>query len=62
LREAAPGNGRATAEPYDRTFGLAIFEAPDGSAARAFMAADPAVAEEIMTPELHPYRVTVRGR
>jgi uncharacterized protein YciI len=49
-----------TAEPLDRTFGLVIFEAADEAAARAFMAADPAVAERIMTAELHPYRVAVQ--
>jgi hypothetical protein len=46
-----------TAEPLDRTFGLAIFEA----AARGFMERDPAIAEKIMTAELHPYRVAVLG-
>jgi uncharacterized protein YciI len=65
--QAAAGCGQVilagrTTEPFDRTFGLAIFEAPDEAAARTFMAADPAVAEEIMTAELHPYRVAVRGR
>ena len=32
-----------TNEPGDKTFGIAIFEAPDEAAARAFMQADPAV-------------------
>jgi uncharacterized protein YciI len=50
-----------TAEPLDRTFGLAIFEAADEAAARGFMERDPAIAEKIMTAELHPYRVAVRG-
>jgi uncharacterized protein YciI len=50
-----------TAEPLDRTFGVVIFEAASEAAARAFMAGDPAVAEKIMTAELHPYRVAVRG-
>ena len=49
-----------TAEPLDRTFGLAIFEAANEAAARTFMAADPAFAEKIMTAELHPYRVAVQ--
>jgi hypothetical protein len=30
------------------------------AAARAFMAADPAIAEKIMTAELHPYRVAIQ--
>lgn len=50
-----------TAEPLDRTFGVVIFEAASEAAAWAFMAADPAVAEKIMTAELHPYRVAVRN-
>jgi len=50
-----------TAEPLDRTFGLAIFEASDEAAARRFMEADPAMAEGVMTATLHPYRVAVRG-
>lgn len=52
--------GRTT-EPLDRTFGLVVFEAADEAAACAFMASDPAVAGKIMTAELHPYRVAVRG-
>ena len=43
-----------TKEPGDKTFGIAIFEAPDEAAARAFMQADPAVAGGLMTAELHP--------
>lgn len=50
-----------TAEPLDRTFGLVVFEAADETAARRFMEHDPAVAEGIMTAELHPYRAAVRG-
>lgn len=49
-----------TAEPLDRTFGLAVFEAEDDAAANSFMQADPAVAEGIMTAELHPYRIAVQ--
>jgi uncharacterized protein YciI len=50
-----------TAEPLDRTFGLVVFEAVGETAARSFLAADPAVAEGIMTAELHPYRVAMLG-
>lgn len=50
-----------TSEPLDRTFGVVVFEAASEAAARAFMATDPAVAAAIMTAELHPYRVAVRG-
>src|SRR6266550_7590435 len=38
-----------TSEPGDKTFGIAIFEALDEAAARAFMQADPAVAGGLMT-------------
>src|SRR5213592_2666601 len=48
-----------TKEPGDKTFGIAIFEAPDETAARAFMQADPAVAGGLMTAELHPFAVAL---
>jgi len=48
-----------TDEPGDLTFGLVIFEAEDEAAARAYMAADPAVVAGIMTAELRPYRVAL---
>ncbi len=41
------------------TFGIAVFEAADETAARAIMNADPAVTEGLMTAELFPYRVAV---
>jgi uncharacterized protein YciI len=43
----------------DFAFGIVIFEAPDEHAAREFMLNDPAVAEGVMTAELHPYRVAL---
>jgi uncharacterized protein YciI len=60
--QTAAGRGQVilagrTAEPFDRTFGLVVFEAADEAAARAFLAGDPAVAGKIMTAELPPYRV-----
>jgi uncharacterized protein YciI len=43
--------------------GICVFEAPDEAAARAFMEADPAIAEGFATGELRPYRVSLlRGR
>ena len=51
-----------TLEPGDKTFGLVIFEAADESAARKFMNRDPAVAEKIMTAELHPYAVALQRK
>jgi uncharacterized protein YciI len=65
--KAATGRGQLilagrTLEPGDKTFGLVIFEAADATAARAFMNSDPSVAENIMTAELHPYAVALRGK
>jgi len=51
-----------TKEPGDKTFGVAIFEAPDEAAARAFMQADPAVSGGLMTAELHPFAVALERR
>jgi uncharacterized protein len=51
-----------TKEPGDKTFGIAIFEAPDEAAARAFMQADPAVAGGLMTAELHPFAVALERK
>jgi uncharacterized protein YciI len=51
-----------TQEPLDKTFGIAVFEAENDAAARGFMQADPAVAEGIMTAELHPYRIAAQRR
>lgn len=43
--------------------GVAIFEAPDQSAARRFMEEDPVIAGGFATGELHPFRVSLmRGR
>jgi uncharacterized protein len=51
-----------TSEPGDKTFGIAIFEAPDENAARKFMEEDPAVAGGLMTPELHPFAVALQRK
>jgi uncharacterized protein YciI len=49
-----------TQEPLDKTFGIAVFEAESDAAAHSFMQNDPAVAEGIMTAELHPYRIAAQ--
>ena len=49
-----------TNEPGDKTFGIAIFEAPDEAAARKFMEEDPTVAGGLMTAELHPFSVALQ--
>jgi uncharacterized protein YciI len=51
-----------TKEQGDKTFGIAIFEAPDEAAARAFMQADPAVENGLMTAELHPFAVALERK
>ena len=51
-----------TREPGDKTFGIAIFEAKDEAAARAFMESDPAVVAGLMTAELHPFAVALQRR
>ena len=51
-----------TKEPGDKTFGIAIFEARDDAAARAFMESDPAVVAGLMTAELHPFAVALQRR
>jgi uncharacterized protein len=51
-----------TSEPGDKTFGIAIFEAPDEDEARKFMQEDPAVAGGLMTAELHPFSVALQRK
>lgn len=51
-----------TQEPGDRAFGIAIFEAPDEAAARAFMQSDPAVASGLTKAELHPFNVVLQRK
>jgi len=51
-----------TSEPGDKTFGIAIFEAPDEDAAKKFMQEDPAVAGGLMTAELHPFAVALQRK
>jgi uncharacterized protein len=51
-----------TPEPGDKTFGIAIFEAADETAARKFMESDPAVVAGLMTAELHPFAVALQRK
>jgi len=51
-----------TSESGDKTFGIAIFEAPDEDAARKFMQEDPDVAGGLMTAELHPFAVALQRK
>ena len=49
-----------TTESGEKTFGIAIFEAADERAGRAFMESDPAVVAGLMTAELHPFKVALQ--
>ena len=51
-----------TMESGDKTFGIAIFQAPDETAARRFMESDPAVVAGVMTAELHPFAVALERK
>jgi uncharacterized protein YciI len=51
-----------TKELGDKTFGIAVFEAPDEAAARSFMESDPAVVAGLMTAELHPFAVALQRK
>lgn len=44
-----------------RNVGVIVFRAEDEAAAREFVAGDPAVANGVMTAELHPFRVSLLG-
>ena len=43
----------------ESTFGIAIFEAEDESAARMIMEADPAVRAGVMCADLYPYQIAL---
>jgi len=51
-----------TNETGTKTFGIAIFQAPDEAAARQFMESDPAVVAGIMTAELHPFTIALERK
>lgn len=51
-----------TDEPLDRTLGLVILAAADETEARAFMEGDPCVTGGVMTAELRPYGLAIRGK
>jgi uncharacterized protein YciI len=46
----------------DQTFGIIIFSAENDAAAQLFMFNDPSVKENVMMAELHPMRISLRGR
>jgi uncharacterized protein len=43
----------------DRELGISVIQAESEAEARSIMENDPAVKKGVMTPELHPYRVSL---
>lgn len=62
LREGKLVLAGRTLNMDDKTFGIVILEVDSEEEARTIMKNDPAVAEEIMTAELFPYRVALIKR
>jgi uncharacterized protein len=46
----------------DNTFGIIVFLARNDEAAHNFMFNDPSVKKNVMMAELHPMRISLRGR
>jgi uncharacterized protein len=46
----------------DNTFGIIVFLARNDKAAHTFMFNDPSVRKNVMMAELHPMRISLRGR
>lgn len=62
LREGKLVLAGRTLNMDEKTFGIVILEVDSEEEARTIMKNDPAVAEEIMTAELFPYRVALIKR
>jgi uncharacterized protein YciI len=63
LKQAAAAGTVILAGPcLDDSFGLVIFRAENEDAAKAFMFNDPSVKKNVMMAELHPMRVSLRGK
>jgi uncharacterized protein YciI len=62
--EQAAGSGTVLlAGPcLDNTFGIIVLRAENEAAAYTFMFNDPSVKKNIMMAELHPMRISVRGK
>jgi len=61
-RAAADGTVMLAGPCLDETFGLIVFCADSETDAREFMFNDPSVKQNVMMAELHPIRVSVRGK
>ncbi len=63
LKEASEAGTVMLAGPcLDNTFGLVVFRSENDETARVFMFNDPAVKKNIMMTELHPMRVSIKGK
>jgi uncharacterized protein YciI len=63
LKKAAEAGNVLLAGPcLDDTFGLVVFRAENEDFANAFMFNDPSVKKNVMVAELHPMRISLRGK
>ncbi len=63
LKEAADAGVVLLAGPcLDDTFGIVILQAENEAYAREFMLKDPSVQKNVMMAELHPLKVSLRGK
>jgi len=63
LKQAAEAGTVILAGPcLDETFGIVVIQATDDIKAKTFMLNDPAVKKNIMVAELHPLRISLRGK
>lgn len=63
LKKAAERGTVLLAGPCtDDTFGLVILRAEDDQAANVFMFEDPSIKKNVMAAELHPMRISIRGK
>ena len=63
LKEATEAGIVLLAGPcLDKTFGIIVFLAEDEKAAHTFMYNDPSVKKNVMMAELHPMRISLRGK
>ncbi len=63
LKKAAEAGTVLLAGPCtDDTFGLVVFRAENDDAAKVFMFSDPSVKKNVMVAELHPMRISIRGK
>ncbi len=63
LKKAAETGTVLLAGPCtDDTFGLVVFRAKNDAAANVFMFDDPSVKKNVLIAELHPLRISIRGK